>query len=110
MDFPAPQEGHRKNLALTVENNQLILGQFGSCWVPHTPGNLPKESHYNESQTVSLELMNSDGYFIMQKNYGFVVAKKDLKSNRFGKLRNKLRDFYYLPIKTCTNSSILKPW
>ena len=108
MDFPAPQEGHKRNLALTVENNQLILGQFGSCWVPHTPGNLPEESHYNESQTVSLELMNSDGYFIMQKNYGFVVAKKDLKleSNRFGKLRG----FYYSHIKTCINSSILKPW
>ena len=83
MDFPAPQETHRKNLAIALYNDEVILAQHGSCWLPRTPGNLPKDSTYNESETVSLELVNNEGYFLMQKNYRFVVARGN--TSKFGK-------------------------
>lgn len=85
MNIPAIQKDYTKNLALTTHNGQVVLGESPSCWLPHTPGNLPGESNYNESKTVSLELLNSDGYYLVQRDYKFIVAKKD-GSSHFGRV------------------------
>lgn len=87
MSIPAAQGNYKQNFAITVEGNELILGQKGSCWIPHTSGKIPNESRPDEGQTVSLELMNSDGYFMMQKNYGFVLKKRN-QSKEFGMLQD----------------------
>ena len=77
LDFPAKQMRYTQNLAWTVENEELILGQWGDCFIPHTPGNMNGSGGVEHGQTVSLEVYNKPGYFIMQKNYKFIIAEKD---------------------------------
>lgn len=89
MSVPAVQKDYKKNLAITVHGDQVILGENPSCWLPRTPGNLPKDSNYNESQTVSFELLNSGGYYLMQKDYKFIVARYN-GSSHFGKFKSAI--------------------
>ena len=77
LDFPAQQIRYEKNLAWTILNDELILGQWGDCFIPHTPGNLNGTGGVAKGSTVSFEVYNKRGYFIMQKNYRFVIAKKE---------------------------------
>lgn len=76
LDFPAAQVEYQKNLAWKVENGELILGQWGDCFIPHTPGNMKGTGGNFMGETVSLEHYSQRGYYIMQKNYGFIVRKK----------------------------------
>ena len=100
MNIPAIQKDHTKNLAVTVHEDQVVLGETASCWLPHTPGNLPKDSTYNESKTVSLELLNSDGYYMIQRDYKFVLEKYNSSSD-FG--------MRYCSIKTNSEVQIWHP-
>ena len=84
MNIPAIQQDHKKNLAITVQGSQVVLGEYASCWLPHTSGNLPRDANYSETRTVSLELLNSDGYYLMQKDYKFVLAKYNGSGSNFG--------------------------
>ena len=77
LDFPARQLEYEKNLAWTIFNDEVVLGQWGDCFIPHTPGNVKGTGGVEFGETVSLELYNKPGYFIMQKNYKFVIRKKD---------------------------------
>lgn len=77
LDFPARQLEYEKNLAWTIFNDEVVLGQWGDCFIPRTPGNVKGTGGVEYGETVSLELYNKPGYFIMQKNYKFVIAKKD---------------------------------
>ena len=83
MNIPGIQKDYKKNLAITVQGDQVVLGEIASCWLPHTPGNLPKDATYNESKTVSFELLNSNGYYLMQKDAKFVVAKYNSSINSY---------------------------
>ena len=77
LDFPAKQITYEKNLAWAVLDEELTLGQWGDCFIPHTPGNLNGSGGLAGGSTVSFEVYNKPGYFIMQKNYKFVIAKKN---------------------------------
>ena len=77
LDFPAKQLEYEKNLAWTILNDEVVLGQWGDCFIPHTPGFVNGRGGVAYGETVSLEVYNKPGYFIMQKNYKFVIAKKE---------------------------------
>lgn len=80
-------------MAWKVEDGKLVLGQWGDCFIPHTPGNMNGSGGILSGHTVSFELYNQRGYYIMQKNYMFVASKKEdghIFSKLFALYRRKL--------------------
>ena len=81
-DIPYSQENGTLNYCWRSKNGDVGLGPFCQVFKAHIPG-LYKNSD-ERNHTVSFESLCLPGHFLRQKNYHFILQKKD-GSDLFGK-------------------------
>ena len=82
-DIPFQQENGTLNFCWQAHNGDLALRPFCQVFQAHVPGFY--KSVDNRNNTVSFESVCLPGYFIKQKNYNFILAKRD-GTDLFGEL------------------------
>lgn len=77
INHPAIQN-YQQNSLFYVKGEDLLLGPAGQYFIAHVPG------FSRDRNTISLESYCKRGYFLRQKEYGFILAATHASLN-FGK-------------------------
>lgn len=94
-DVPSQWQLFSYNLCWHVSESTLIQNRDCQFFKIHTPGRRIYDR--KEAATVSVESVCQPGYFLVQKNYRFVLEKPEMATNKtiFGRCSGKFSSLYH---------------
>lgn len=91
-NIPDPQEDFSLNQCWNSHSGDLVLDMWCNVFIARIPSFSPKAG--TPSHTVSFESACFPGYFVRQKNFRFILQKRD-GSDVFGEFLNSMYTLSY---------------